>query len=264
MASPEPSAVSWTAARFAAREQLGRHRARPHSGPGPARARRALATRHSAGTGTGGRRPGPGPGRPAAAPRPAHSSPPPAAVRPASRAWPSACSISPHRGVRLGQRVTDQPGRQQDGAAVDAEEWRRHIQRPVAGSSFINKGERRREISRRKRLSARFRRYGLIRAPGRFQRTSVRPPQNRHLRDRATRGPGRPARDRLKYGTSKLDRSPACSTSTARRRSSRAAAYRPSRHSATPRRCSTRPAAAPLDRSNARSKAASPSAVRRA
>ncbi len=51
------------------------------------------------------------------------------------------------RGIRLGQRIADQPGCQQNGTAVDTEGWRRYIQRPVAGSSFINKCERRGKIS---------------------------------------------------------------------------------------------------------------------
>ena len=50
------------------------------------------------------------------------------------------------RGIRFGQRIADQPGGQQDGAAVDTEGWRWHIQRPVASSSLINKCERRGKI----------------------------------------------------------------------------------------------------------------------
>ena len=49
---------------------------------------------------------------------------------------------------------------------------------------------------------------------------------------------------------------------TARRRSSSAGRYRPSVHSATARRCSTCPVIAPLDKAVARSRAASPAAVR--
>jgi hypothetical protein len=50
-------------------------------------------------------------------------------------------------GVCLGQRVADQPGRQQYSAPVDAEGWRRHTQRPVAGGGLIKVRKRSRKVS---------------------------------------------------------------------------------------------------------------------
>ncbi len=51
------------------------------------------------------------------------------------------------RSVRLGQRVADQPGRQQYSAPVDAEGWRRNIQRPEAGGGLIKVRKRSREVT---------------------------------------------------------------------------------------------------------------------
>ena len=42
-----------------------------------------------------------------------------------------------HCGICLGQRFADQSGRQQHVASVVAEEWRRHVQRPVAGGGLV-------------------------------------------------------------------------------------------------------------------------------
>ena len=47
-----------------------------------------------------------------------------------------------YRGIRLGQRVADQPGRQQYGTPVDAEGWRGHVQRPVPGGGIIEERKR--------------------------------------------------------------------------------------------------------------------------
>ena len=54
----------------------------------------------------------------------------------------------PYCGIGLGHRLADQPGGQQYVAPVVTEEWRRHVQQPVARGGIIEEGKCRRKVSR--------------------------------------------------------------------------------------------------------------------
>ena len=88
-----------------------------------------------------------------------------------------------HRRVRLGQRVTGQPGREQDGAPVRAQRRQGHAQRANPVGRLIEEGKRGREVSRSEgHFRAVLHNVGRLEHLVGFREPGARKPRNRHQR----------------------------------------------------------------------------------